>query len=233
MKLLAYSVLAIVLCARVANAGSEVRVIGEMRRIFMAHDIGANVELRKVTQEPHVYALGTIAGLKGEITVLDGQVFVSKVNGKQAVVTVEPAAKAVFVVYASVPAWHSIAIPTNVASETELAAFVERSLPAKGRTAFLVRGTARRAQYHIQNYQGKAQDLTHEAHDKSKVLYELSNTPVQLVGFFSNLEEDAGSFVHQGQTTHVHVISDDRQSMGHLESITLAPGATLLLPDAD
>ena len=54
-----------------------------------------------------------------------------------------------------------------------------------------------------------------------------------MVGFFSNREEDAGSFVHQGQTTHIHIISSDRKSMGHLESITLAPGATLFLPEAD
>ena len=209
---------------------SEVRVIGQMRRMFMAHDIGPNVELRKITQEPHLYALGPLAQLTGEITVVNGQVFVSRANGNQAIVTPDPAAKAIFLVYASVLAWRSITIPTNVATEMDLPTFVERSLPAKARSPFLVRGTALRAKYHIQNYHGKAQDLTHEAHDKSKVLFELSNTPVQLVGFFSNLEEDAGSFVHQGQTTHIHIISDDRKSMGHLESVMLAPGATLLLP---
>ena len=227
-------ILGLAFLTSVAAATSEVRVIGQMRRMFMAHDIGANVELRSVVlREPHLYALGPLAQLKGEITVVDSQVFVSKANGNQAIVTLDPAAKAIFLVYASVSAWRSIAIPTNVASETGLATFVERSLPAKVRSPFLVRGTALRAQYHIQNYHGRAEDLTHEAHDKAKVLYELSNAPVQLVGFFSNRAEDAGSFVHQGQTTHIHIISDDHKSMGHLESVTLAPGATLLLPAAD
>jgi hypothetical protein len=83
----------------------------------------------------------------------------------------------------------------------------------------------------VQNYQGKAEELTHEAHDKSKVLFELSDRPVQLIGFFTNREEDAGSFVHQGQTTHIHLLSEDHKAMGHLESITLAPGARLLLPE--
>jgi hypothetical protein len=93
--------------------------------------------------------------------------------------------------------------------------------------------SARRARYHVQNYQGKAEDLTHEAHDKAKVFYDLCDTPVQLVGFFTNREDDGGSFVHPGQTTHLHVISEDHKSMGHVESVTLAPGATLFLPEAD
>src|SRR5438445_10509402 len=169
------------LSTSLAVASSEVRVIGEMRRMFMAHDIRPNVELRKVIREPHLYALGPVAGLKGEITVVDGQVFVSEADGSQVVVTLDPGAKAIFLVYASVPAWRSITIPTNVVSETDLATFIERSLFAKSRSAFLVRGTAVRARYHIQNYQGKAEDLTHEAHDKAKALYELSDTPVQLV----------------------------------------------------
>ena len=233
MNTLACITFTLALSTPIVALTSEVRVIGHMRRMFMAHDIGPNVELRKVTQEPHLYALGPLAQLKGEITVVDGQVFVSKANGNQAIVTLDPGAKAIFLVYASVPAWRSITIPKNVATETDLATFLDRSLSPKARSPFLVRGTALRAKYHIQNYHGKAQDLTHDAHEKAKVLYDLSNTLVQLVGFFSNLEEDAGSFVHQGQTTHIHIISDDRKSMGHLESITLAPGATLLLPEGN
>jgi acetolactate decarboxylase len=150
----------------------------------------------------------------------------------QATITLDPGAKTVFLVYALVPAWRSINIPTNVLNETDLATFLERSLFAKARSAFLVRGVATRARYHIQNYQGKAEDLTHEAHDKAKAFFDLSDTPVQLVGFFTNREEDGGSFVHQGQTTHIHLISDDHKSMGHLESVTLAPGAKLFLPEA-
>jgi acetolactate decarboxylase len=199
--------------------------------MFMAHDIGPNVDLSKLIREPHLYALGPVAGLKGEVTVVDGQVFVSTANDGHAAVKLDPGAKTVFLVYASVPAWRSITIPTNVVSETDLATFLERSLFAKARTAFLVRGIATRARYHIQNYQGQAEELTHEVHEKAKVYFELSDTHVQLVGFFTNREDDAGSFVHPGQTTHVHLISDGHKAMGHLESVTLAPGAILFLPE--
>src|SRR5205085_11379950 len=82
------------------NAESEVRVIGEMRRMFTAHDIGANVELARINTNQHVYALGPLANLRGEVTVLDGQVFVSTVNGTQPKVTIDPAVKSVFLVYA-------------------------------------------------------------------------------------------------------------------------------------
>jgi alpha-acetolactate decarboxylase len=217
----------------VSAATFDVHVIGQMRRMFMAHDIGPNVDVHEVTkQRAHIYALGPVASLKGEVTIIDGDVFTSKVTGSQPTVAVDANAKTVFLVYASVPAWRSINIPTNVVSETDLASFLERSLPANTRSPFLVRGTAVRARYHIQNYQGKAEDLTHEAHDKAKVFFDLSDTAVQLIGFFTNREEDGGSFVHLGQTTHIHLISGDRKAMGHLKSVTLAPGAILFLPEA-
>jgi acetolactate decarboxylase len=214
-------------------SSSEVHVIGEMRRMFMEHDIGPNVELRNVLKEANVYALGPVAGLKGEITVLDGQAFVSKADKAHVSVALEPGAKAIFLVYASVPAWRPVATPTNLVTESDLASFLQRSLPANSRSPFLVRATALHARYHIQNYQGKAGDLTHEAHDKAKLFFELSNTPVELVGFFTSREDDGGSFVHPGQTTHIHLIAEDWKSMGHLESVTLAPGAKLFLPQGD
>jgi len=213
-----------------ARANSDVRVLGEMRRMFTVRDIGPNVDLAQVNKEPHLYALGPLAGLKGEITVVDGQVFVSKANGKKPIVTIDPHIKSVFLVYASVPAWRSVDIPESVRTEKDLATFVESQLPKDTRSAFLVEGNALTARYHIQNYKGSAKALTHEAHDAAKVFLELTNATVELVGFFTNREGDGGSFVHMGQTTHIHIISKDRKQMGHLESITLAPGARLLLP---
>ena len=198
--------------------------------MFTARDIGPNVDLAEVNRNPHLYALGPVAGLKGEITVADGQVFVSKANGQKPIVTIDPNVKSVFLVYASVPGWRSVDIPESVRTEKDLATFVESQLPRDTRSAFRVEGNALTARYHIQNYKGSAKALTHEAHDAAKVFLELTNVPVELVGFFTNREGDGGSFVHMGQTTHIHIISKDRKQMGHLESITLGPGAKLLLP---
>src|SRR5689334_7124735 len=97
-----------------ACATSDVHVLGEMRRMFTARDIGANVAVAEVKKEPHVYALGPLAGLKGEVTVADGQVFVSKANGQKPIVAIDPNVKPVFLVYASVPAWRSVDIPESV-----------------------------------------------------------------------------------------------------------------------
>jgi len=222
-SLLAFSTL-------VARANSEVHVLGEMRRMFTVQDIGPNVDLAEVNETPHLYALGPLAGLKGEITVTDGQVFVSKSNGQKPIVAIDPDVKSVFLVYASVPAWRSVDIPESVRNEKDLATFVESQLPKNTRSAFRVEGNALTARYHIQNYKGSAKALTHEAHDAAKVFLEINNAPVELVGFFTNREGDGGSFVHMGQTTHVHILSKDRKQMGHLESIKLGPGARLLLP---
>src|ERR1044071_10028553 len=78
-----------------ATASSEVHVIGEMRRMFTVRGIGANVDLTKY-KEPHLYAIGPLAGLKGEITVFDGQVFTSKSTGEKPIVKIEPKVKSEF-----------------------------------------------------------------------------------------------------------------------------------------
>jgi len=210
---------------------SAVQVIGEMRRMFTVHDIGANADIAKVNQIGHIYALGPLAGLRGEVTVMDSQVFVSTVNGKEPNVLINPNVKSVFLVYDSVSAWRSTTVPTNVITELEIADLLDKTMPRNTRSAFRIRGTVESAKYHIQNYKGEAAELTHEAHDQAKVFYEVSNMPMELVGFFSNREEDGGTFVHRGQTTHIHLISEDRKQMGHLELVRLRPGATLLLPE--
>src|SRR5438309_8788924 len=83
----------------VALAASEVQVIGEMRRMFTAQDIRPNVDLASVTKKPHLYGLGPLAGLHGEITVLDGEVYVSDASTGQPTVAIDPNAKAVFLVH--------------------------------------------------------------------------------------------------------------------------------------
>src|SRR5207247_11420494 len=138
--------------------------------------------LAKVKTNARRYGLGPVTSLKGQITVTYGQVFVSTATHAEPDVTLQSKVKAVFLVYASVPAWRSILIPTNVLTEKDLATFVQSRMPMNTRSAFLVRGTALSARYHIQNYKGRAKDLTHEAHDKAKLFYELANTPEELVG---------------------------------------------------
>ena len=65
-----------------AAGDADVRVIGQMRRMFMAHDIGPNVDLQDVAkQQQHVYGLGPLASLKGEVTIVDSEVFTSQVKG--------------------------------------------------------------------------------------------------------------------------------------------------------
>src|SRR5215471_7533537 len=139
-----------------ATQAEEVHVSGEMRRMFTAHDIGANASLARVNTNPHLYALGPMAGLKGEITALNGDVFTSQVIGNRPSVTINPETKAVFLVYAFVSKWRTIDITPNVSTESDLAAFVEKQLARDMRSVFLVNGLALSARYHIQNYQGAA-----------------------------------------------------------------------------
>src|SRR5215471_16700962 len=86
--------------ASAALANSDVQVNGEMRRMFQAHDIGPNVDLAKINLNSNLYALGPLAGLQGEITIVDSKIFVSTVEREKPVVRLAPDAKAIFLVHA-------------------------------------------------------------------------------------------------------------------------------------
>ena len=56
----------------------------------------------------------------------------------------------------------------------------------------------------------------------------LDDTAVRLVGVYS--EHHHGVFTHHGTNMHIHVLTEDGRQSGHLDSLRLAPGGTLLLP---
>src|SRR5438046_1295758 len=60
-----------------AKPPAGVEWIGEMHKAMHDGDVGAKVRLSDLAATPHLSAIGPLAGLKGEITVIDGHSFVA------------------------------------------------------------------------------------------------------------------------------------------------------------
>jgi acetolactate decarboxylase len=210
----------------------DVRTWGTLREVMHEGRVGAKVALSDAITE-HTFAVGALAGLTGEITAVDGNAYVARAERDRAVVAVsrEPVG-ATLLVASIVPAWKDVvlhAAPTNSALDdaVESAARaagvdVEKPFP------FLVEGSVDAAWHVLRHQPGEPAGGGHEAHLRNALTGKIAGGRATLVGFFSRHHQ--GVFTHMGQRTHIHVITDDRATMGHVDEVAVRPGAVLKLP---
>jgi acetolactate decarboxylase len=208
-----------------------VRWAGAQRDV-LGGDLRGHVDLETLAATPHLYGLGPLEGVRGEVSIFGGEPSIARIEGG-AVVTVSTwRARACFLVWASVPDWAERAIEAGAPSLDE----VERHVVALARATsldperpfpFRVRATAVLATLHVLD---KRDGLPHtpERHEQAKVRRTLEHTSVELVGFYSR--QHRGIFTPKESNMHVHLRTEDGRISGHLEAIRLDPGARLAVP---
>src|SRR5262245_47977809 len=75
--------------------------IGAQRDVLHGN-IGGRVALADLREHPHLYALGPLEGVRGEVSVFDGAPAISRIAEGQVVVESTFNVRACFLVYASV-----------------------------------------------------------------------------------------------------------------------------------
>jgi acetolactate decarboxylase len=215
------------------GAGAGVHWAGAQRAV-LAGDLGSHVSLERLAGLAHLYAVGPVAGLRGEITVVDGRPYVSRVEGGRIVVDRSFRHEAAFLVWAEVARWHDVDIPDTVLDGRDLEDFVveqtrESGMASETPFAFVVTGMAARVSLHILD---RRDDRPHsrERHEEIKVPFTIERCAVDVVGFCS--QRHAGIFIPAGRRTHMHVCSRDGGVAGHVDELRLGPGMTLRLPAA-
>jgi hypothetical protein len=96
-------------------------------------DARARVDLRRIGLGPGTFAIGPLAGLRGEITVVDGSAYVARVEDDREKVERDVEWEAPFLVFGHVASWHALSLPDDVRNVADL----ERWLPAAAATAGL------------------------------------------------------------------------------------------------
>jgi acetolactate decarboxylase len=219
---------------------SSVRVAGAMRNVMWRGQLGGSIALDTLLR-PHLYGLGPLEFLAGELLVADGRAYVATVQGDSMKVVESPTAKAPFFVYAQVAKWRAMPLPDSIATPKQLERYLDLVTRQEAQTearqeaqlarpfAFRLVGKVAEATIHLVNLPSGASVSSPEQAHRGKRSYPLQAVDCELIGFFSTTHQ--GVFTHHDTYLHIHLITADRTRMGHLDDVRFAPGTmTLYLP---
>jgi len=222
--------------AAIAAEPPLVKDYGSFLGMLQRQDYAPKVPLKEAIAGPGWYAIGALADLRGEITVLDGRVLLSFGKSMDGKIGQREAgeAQATLLASAKVEDWHSISIPRAM-NQNELHAFILDQAAASGLAAdrpwpFLIRGDILDYRWHViaephPDFGG------HGSKAPMARQFETAGARMtaEVVGFHAG-EALAGIISHPGERFHAHLTDPARTLAGHLDAYGVAKGALLLLP---
>jgi len=207
---------------------SEVYIVGAMKHVMWDGQLGASIALDTIGDKDHLYGLGPLEYLAGEILILDGRAYSSYVVSDSTMHVEENFnIKAPFFGYANISEWQEYELPRQIQTIDQLEAFVDAMSTNSPRPfMFKVTGSVKSATIHIVNLsEGSRVSSPEEAH-RGLTKYHLGSEEVEIVGFFST--EHQAVLTHHDTFVHLHLITSDRKKMGHLDAVDFQPGVLKL-----
>jgi acetolactate decarboxylase len=217
---------------------------GSQKTIFETGKAEAKVPVAAMSGAPDFFGVGAVAGLDGEITVFEGKPYVTKVRGNSYTMDHSQEHTATFAVWTRQTAWTEQPVPSTVKGYLDLRNFVKARAATAGIDVskpfpFQLVGTPTEVKWHINVDLTEGKPITNELFAKSKASYVMKNEPMDIIGFYS--DRHPGVFisayapainVESGvkNAMHIHLVTRDGKSAGHIDNLTLGTGMTLRLP---
>lgn len=228
-------IIIILLVACNSNKPFEVVYYGAMKNAMKHNDLEAHVSFDELDLT-NFYALGALEGLRGELLILNGQVFVSSQKDTlrfEIEINKPKEFSANFMVGAKVDEWKLFDIPLDIKTKQELEKYVVKVAHQEGidkmvAFPFLIEGLTSSISWHVVNWSKEDTVHTHEKHIKSGAYASSLGEKVTVLGFYSNHHH--GIFTHHSSNTHLHVLNDNKTIMGHLDDFILGEKMVLKLP---
>jgi acetolactate decarboxylase len=200
------------------SENSPVQVVGAMRDAMWKGDLGTKITIDTLNRAG-TFGIGPFSNMKGEILLWDGLAYVATIVDKKPKVEVsKEEVGAPFFVYQKKVDWKVFkpekGIRDGQSLEKELSGYYEK---INRPFSFKVTGLAIEAKIHIQNLpDGQVVSSPQEAHI-GQVKLNLKDREVELLGFYS--EEHQAIFTHHDSFVHMHLITKDKELMGHVDEI--------------
>ncbi len=205
---------------------------GSMKEVYQ-DNAAAKVNLSELQSTEHLYALGPLSKLRGEIMIIDSLPFESRISGGRVQIKSDWNESAAFLIWSSVPKWRKMRVPSAVLDmrlfESWLSSMVGfEDAPLRGQFPFLLKGNFDSLEWHLANQTEDGAPLSAEKHNEQMFHGKSKNLHAEIVGFYSPDHE--GLFIPQGRSTHMHVKSGD-DLMAHVDNFEPKDdGLTLYVP---
>jgi len=220
--------------SRISGLGYDLSFVGSQRQTIMTGDRAAHLDLPTLKGRSHLYGIGPIQGLTGEVTIADSRPSLARVSDDHLIRVTESYEVGVpFFVWAEVSTWQTQELPDDVRTYAELERFVGEAGSRAGLTQafpFMVTGRPELIDFHIVSATPDTPPGL-EGHQKIQIPFELHGQEVTFVGFWSSRHQ--GVFTPMGTNMHVHFQSLDNKVSGHVQGLKLAQGMKLGLPKGD
>lgn len=213
------------------GTSNQVHIVGEMRNVMHKGELSGTISIDTISNKNHLYGLGPVEYLTGEILIIDGKAYKTTVATSTTMHIEENwQVKAPFFVYANVEHWKEIVLPDSIQSIPQLETYIDViTKEAQRPFAFKIYATVETADIHIVNLPKGTKVSSPEDANKNQATYTLTNEEAEIVGFFST--EHQGVFTHHDSFVHMHLMTNDKTRMGHLDKALFKSGsAKLYLP---
>ena len=210
----------------------EVKVSGSLKNIMKDGDLSAHLNLDTLNKT-HLFGLGPVAGLKGEIIILDGKVYSTAMRDKQFYNLQNDISLAAMLVYSHIENWKQVSTKIEIGNYAEFEKLIAKTAVANGYDletpfAFKVEATPDNAVFHIIDWDdGAAHTIAN--HKQFAYSGQIRNGAMVLVGFYSKHHQSI--FTHHTTYSHVHLLEEKTKRVGHLDDIQLNGRITIYLPE--
>lgn len=205
---------------------------GSMQEMYK-DNAAAKVKLAELKEIQHLYALGPLSELRGEILVWDSVPFQSRARNGQVQVKSDWGESAAFLVWSSVERWKKIAVPDSVQNYQMLDMWLKSmsgssAAPLQSQFPFLLRGKLSLVNWHIVSHSDKSGTISPQSHDKEKYFGKSENIKVEILGFYSPAHQ--GLFIPRGRATHLHFRSGKPKDLmvAHLDNFEVGDNSLAL-----
>lgn len=223
------SVLILTSChTKAQQTTNEVKIVGQMKNVMWKGQLYGNINLDTIANKTNLYGLGPVEYLAGEILIINGKSYKSTVVSDSTMKVEETyVIKAPFFGYANISKWTEQTLPESIQTIQQLEQYLDKVTKSSPRPfMFKLSGTVEQATIHIVNLpKGSKVSSPDEAH-KGQKNYELQNEQAVIIGFFST--EHKAIFTHHDTFLHMHLMTTDKQKMGHLDKVLFKKGAMKL-----
>ena len=208
---------------------------GHYKKMIHMKNTDGVIGIKKAIASKNTYAVGAIQKGMGEITVLNGKVYLDygKDGIGNALNTIPEHEKAVLLATTTVEKWQSVNFSSSMQKEDLFKAILTKAkkhgLNIDKPFPFLLEGGFKELKIHVIN----GQNPKFEGHGGKEKMFKMAtdiktHQMATVVGFYS--ASNQGVYTHPNESWHLHTIIEDQNISAHIDDIQTGKSITLKLP---